>query len=188
MNARCPEPLGLPALIDYWLGDLGEPEEEGVEEHLLGCEACSADLRWFVAVGDGVRRLARQGAFSVVIGPSFLEAASRQGLRIREYTVPPGGRVACTVTAEDDLLVSRLQGDFRGVPRLDLVVQVQGGSEQRVEDLPVGPSSSELILAQSMPALRALPSGIMRLRLLAHEHGGDRLLGEYTFDHTRHGG
>ena len=38
----------------------------------------------------------------------------RQGLRVREYRVPAGGRVDCTVTADDDLLVSHLEGDFRG--------------------------------------------------------------------------
>jgi hypothetical protein len=56
-------------------------------------------------------------------------------------------------------LVSYLQGDFRGVSRLDLV-------------------------AQAMPALRALPSSTMRMRLLAREAEGDRLIGEYTFAHT----
>lgn len=184
MSARCPQPLELAVLVDYWFGDLEEKEQDRVEEHLLGCDACGEGLRRLVGIGDGIRRLARRGAFHVVVGPSFLEAASRQGLRVREYAVPPGGRVACTVTAEDDLLVGRLQGDFQGVPRLDLVVQVEGGPEERVLDLPVAPSSGEVILAQAMPAIRALSSGVTRMRLLAHEPGGDRLVGEYTFAHT----
>jgi hypothetical protein len=133
-------------------------------------------------MGDGVRRLAHQGAFNVVVSPSFLETASRHGLRVREYRVPAGGRVACTVTVEDDLLVGRLQGDFHGVSRLDLVVRVDDGPEHRVFDLPVSPSSAELIVAQAMPALRAMPSSTMRMRLL--EGKGDRLVGEYTFAHT----
>jgi hypothetical protein len=188
VSARCAEPLGLPVLVDYWFGGLDGSEEERVEEHVLGCAACSESLRWLAEAGEGVRRLARQGAFAVVVGPSFLDAASRQGLRIREYAVPPGGRVACTVAAEDDLLVSRLQGDFRDVPRVDLLVEVQGRPEQRALDLPVAPSSSEVILVQAMPALRALPSGIIRMRLLAPEPEGDRVLGEYMFDHTRQDG
>ena len=157
---------------------------ERVEEHLLECDACGSVLRSLAATGDGVRRLARDGAFGVVVSPSFLETASRQGLRVREYRVPAGGRVACTVTAEDDLLVGRLQGDFHGVSRLDLVVQVEDGPEQRVADLPVSPSSPEVIVAQAMPALRAMPSSTMRMRLLAREDQGDRLVGEYTFVHT----
>ena len=182
--SSCSEPLDLATLVDYWFGDLDGPDLDRVEEHMLECDACGSVLRSLVATGDGVRRLAREGAFGVVVSPAFLETASRQGLRVREYRVPAGGRVDCTVTAEDDLLVSYLEGDFRGVSRLDLVVQVEDGPEHRVFDLPISPSSPELIVAQAMPALRALPSATMRMRLLAREGEGDRLVGEYTFAHT----
>ena len=180
----CPGPLDLATVVDYWFGDLDGPDLDRVEEHLLECDACGSVLRSVVATGDGVRRLAHQGAFNVVVSASFLETASRQGLRVREYRVPAGGRVACTVTAEDDLLVGRLQGDFRGVARLDLVVQVEDGPEHRLLDLPVSPSSPEVIVAQAMPAMRAMPSMTMRMRLVAREGKGDRLVGEYTFAHT----
>jgi len=180
----CSDPLDLATLVDYWFGDLDGPDLDRVEEHLLECDACGSVLRSLMATGDGVRRLARAGAFGVVVSPSFLQTASRQGLRVREYRVPAGGRVDCTLTADDDLLVSYLEGDFRGVSRLDLVVQVEDGPEHRVFDLPISPSSPELIVAQAMPALRALPSATMRMRLLAREGEGDRLVGEYTFAHT----
>jgi hypothetical protein len=182
--SSCPEPLDLATLVGYWFGDLDGPDLDRVEEHLLECDACGSVLRSLVATGDGVRRLAHAGAFTVVVSPSFLETASRQGLRVREYCVPAGGRVDCTVTAEDDLLVGRLQGDFRGVSRLDLVVQVEDGPEHRAVDLPISASSGEVIVAQAMPALRAMPSSTMRMRLLAREGEGDRLVGEYTFAHT----
>jgi Putative zinc-finger len=182
--SSCSEPLDLATLVDYWFGDLDGPDLDRVEEHLLECDACGSVMRSLMATGDGVRRLAREGAFGVVVSPSFLETASRQGLRVREYRVPAGGRVDCTVTPADDLLVSYLEGDFRGVSRLDLVVQVEDGPEHRVFDLPVSPASPELIVAQAMPALRALPSATMRMRLLAREGEGDRLVGEYTFAHT----
>ena len=182
--ASCSEPLDLATLVDYWFGDLDGPDLDRVEEHLLECDACGSVLRSLAATGDGVRRLAREGAFGVVVSPSFLETASRQGLRVREYRVPAGGRVECTVTADDDLLVSHLEGDFRGVSRLDLVVQVEDGPEHRLFDLPVSPSAAELIVAQAMPALRAMPSSTMRMRLVAHESERDRVLGEYTFAHT----
>jgi hypothetical protein len=184
VSARCPEPIGTSVLVDYWFGELSAPEQDRVEEHLMGCSDCGRVLGELAAIGEGVRRLASRGAFHVVVSPSFLEAASRRGLRVREYRVPPGGGVACTVTAEDDLVVSRLQGDFRGVTRLDLVTQTEGQPEERVPDLPVDPSARELIFAQSMPSLRAMGSCVTRMRLVAREPGGDRLLGEYTFAHT----
>jgi hypothetical protein len=184
MNARCTEPLDTSLLVDYWFAELSAPEQDRVEEHLMGCSDCSRVLRELVVIGEGVRRLTSRGAFHVVVSPSFLEAASRRGLRLREYRVPAGGGVACTVTAEDDLVVAHLQGDFRGVTRLDLVARTEGQPDERIEDLPVHPSAHELILAQSMPALRALGACVTRLRLVVPEAGGDRLLGEYTFSHT----
>jgi len=172
----------VPALIEYWLD--GEPPDEATEEHLLGCDACSRRLRGLVDLGDGVRRLAREGAVAMVVTPSFLARAAQEGLRAREYRVPPGGRVDCTVTREDDLLVGRLQGDFRGVSRLDVVAQHEGGPELRIPDVPIGPDATELIVAQPMPVMRGLGPGRHRYRLLAHGADGDRLIGEYTFDHT----
>ncbi len=184
MSARCPEPLGTRVLVDYWFCDLSLPEQDRVEEHLMACDDCSRELGRAGGIGEGVRRLTRQGAFQVVVSPSFLETAARRGLRVREYAVPPGGRVACTVTAEDDLVVSRLQGDFSGVTRLDLVTRTEGQPERRVEDVPVDPSAPELIVAQSMPVLRAMGTCVTHMRLVAD---GDRLLGEYTFAHTPSG-
>jgi hypothetical protein len=180
----CDTPLDFATLVDYWLGEMEAADQERAEVHLFACDDCGARLREIVALGAGVRRLAQVGAVQVVVTPSFLEVAERQGLRTREYHVPPGGRVACTVTAEDDLLVSHLEGDFRGVSRLDVVSQLEGGPEQRVEDVPVSPAARELIVAQAMPAMRALGSCVVRMRLFAREAAGERLLAEYTFAHT----
>jgi hypothetical protein len=185
MSAACDGPLDPAVLLDYWLDDAERPQDDAIEEHLLGCDACSGRLRGLVALGDGVRELARKGAVEVVVTASFLEQAAREGLRTREYRVAPGGRVDCTVTSADDLLVGRLLGDFRGVARLDVVAQEEGQPERRIEDVPVSPDAVELILAQSMPFVRTLDRSRYRIRLLAQESGGERLLGEYTFDHTR---
>ena len=38
-------PIDAAVLADYWLGALKGPEEESVEEHLLGCDECGARLR-----------------------------------------------------------------------------------------------------------------------------------------------
>jgi hypothetical protein len=184
MSARCNQPIELTALIDYWFEERAGPEDEALEEHLLGCESCSGRLRGLLALGESVRRLAREGAIEMVATPSFLEKATREGLRTREYRVPPGGSVACTVMPEDDLLVGQVEGDFSGISHLDLLWQVEGESERRIKDVPVNPAAGELILAQSMPVMRLVGAVRARLRLLAQEPAGERLVGEYTFDHT----
>jgi len=104
--------------------------------------------------------------------------------RVREREHLPGGSVACTVTPEDDLLLTRLEADFNGVSRLDVVSNWEGGPEQRLEDVPVSPDARELIMAQAMPALRALGHTVLRVRLVAQEERGERLLGEYTLAHS----
>ncbi len=185
MSPDCEQPLDVATLVDYWFEETAGPDRDAIEEHLLECDACSGRLRALLALGEGVRRLAHDGAIQVVVTPSFLETASREGLRTREYSVSPGGRVECTVTAEDHLLVGRLLADFKGVSHLDVVVQVEGEPALRIEDVPVSPESHELILAQAMPAMRALGSAAMVMRLLSREKEGERLLGEYTFSHTR---
>lgn len=178
--------LSAEALADYWFGDLPEGDASGVEEHLLECDGCGARLEELHRLRAGVRELVRTGRVPVVVGPSFLGAAAREGLRIREYAVGPGERVACTVTPDDDLVVARLRADLRGVPRVDLIAEPEDGGVRRAEDVPFDASTGEVILAQSMPLLRALPTSTFRIRLVAPDAtGGPRLLGEYIFAHTR---
>ncbi len=184
MSRDCARPLELAALVDYWFDEAAQPEQDRVEEHLMECEGCSRRLRALVALGDGVRRAARGGLVPVAISRAFLETAAREGLRTREYRAVPGGRVDCTVTADDDLLVSRLEADFRNVSRLDVLWRADEGPEVRQEDVPVGPDARELILSHPMPALRAFGSTVIRYRLVDRTEGGERVLGEYTFAHT----
>jgi hypothetical protein len=183
-SGRCDRPIELSALADYWFDEEERPEDDLLEEHLLGCEPCSGRLRGLVALGDGVRQLAHEGRMAMVITPSFLDTAAREGLRAREYRVAAGGRVDCTVTAEDDLLIGRLEGDFRAVSRLDVVVEEEGRPDHRIADVPVSPEAGELIVAQAMPAARAWGAMRMRFRLVARDAEGERLVGEYTFDHA----
>lgn len=184
MIPGCKVPLPLATLEGYWFGELEAPEAERVEEHFFSCDACGARLRALAALGRGVRRLAHDGAVPLVVTAAFLEAASRAGLRTREYSVPAGGRVACTVTPEDDLLVGRMSADFHGVACLDILVEMAGQVVQRIEDAPVSPDARELILLQAMPAARALGRTEMRVRLVSREGDLERVLGDYTFDHT----
>ena len=178
--------LSTEALEDYWFGDLPETEADTAEGHLLECASCSARLEDLLRLRAGVREMVRTGRVPVVVGPSFLGAAAREGLRVREYAVGPGERVACTVTPDDDLVVSRLRADLRGVPRVDLIAEPEEGPAVRAEDVPFDAASGEVVVAQSTPILRALPTSTFRMRLVAPAtDGGQRLLGEYPVAHPR---
>jgi hypothetical protein len=183
----CASPLDSAVLADYWLAALPGPEEEAVEEHLLGCDPCGARLREVIALAEGVRDLARGGVLRMVVSDAYLRRAAEAGLRIREYAPPRGGSVQCTVRAEDDILVGRLAADLSGATRVDLCICDERGVEQaRMADIPVHSAASSIALQESIVEAKAAPSHTMIARLLAIDSaGGERLLGEYTFHHTR---
>jgi len=183
----CKEPIGLEALLAYWLGELAGGEEAPIEEHFFACARCSARLEELAALGAAVRAALRGGRVAAMISAPFVEALRRQGLRIREYRVPPGGRADCTLLAGEHAVVGRMQAPLAGVKRLDALkrLEVAGKvTESRVEDVPFDPAAGEVLILPSAAWLRGMPSNTMRVRLVAVEENGERLVGEYTFVHT----
>jgi hypothetical protein len=96
--------------------------------------------------------------------------------------------VACTIGANDDGVVGRMQVALAGVKRVDALQSLDVGDGQvqrwRVEDVPFDPSADEMLLLPSATALRTLPAHTFRVRLVAMDESGERSLGEYTFAHT----
>ena len=184
---NCPGPIDSALLTDYWLGLLAETEETAIDEHLLGCDQCGARLREVIALAEGIRRVARQGTLRMVVSDAFLQRAVDNGSRVREYAPPPGGSVHCTVTADDDLVVGRLAADLRGATRLDLCVCDERGVEQsRLLDIPYQPGAAGVVWHESIAFMKAAPTMTLVARLVAFDDAGhERLLGEYTFHHTR---
>ncbi len=183
----CGNPIDSAVLADYWLAALSPADEETVEDHVFACDACSARLTEMAGMAEGVRVLAQRGNLRLVVSDKFLERAAQEGLRVREYVVGPGGEVACTVTAEDDILIGRLEADFRGVQQVDLCYCDSDGVERsRVADVPVHSMSTSVVIQEPIQWAKAAPSNTMVYRLVTRdETGGERTLGEYRFQHTR---
>lgn len=183
--AHCPTPLAPAVLEDYWLADLSPSEAAAVEQHLLACDECSRRLRDVIGLAEGVRAVARGGTLRVVVTDAFLNRLAQEGLHVREYRVTPGGSVACTVTAEDDLVVGRFVAPLGGVGRVDLAqYDAEGREVQRFRDLPFDPTAGEVLFTARTDVLRTLPATVQRYRLIAVEAGGEHVLAEYTFAHT----
>jgi len=183
----CASPIDAAVLADYWLATLEGADEEAVEEHLLACDGCGARLREVIALADGIRNVAREGSLRMIVSDEFLKQAADEGLRVCQYAHPAGGSVECTVTADDDLLIGRLAADLSGAKRVDLCFCDEAGVEQfRLPDIPVHSGASSVVYQESITLLKAAPSTKFIARLVAFDESSrERLLGEYTFNHTR---
>jgi hypothetical protein len=186
-NVDCSSPIEADVLMDYWLASLSAPAEDQVEEHLLACDRCGDRLREMIALGEGLRAVARSGSLQVVITDQFVKHAAETGLRVRQYAPPRGASVQCTVAADDDLLVARLAVDLTAAARVDLSwCDPRGVEHLRMADIPIRADAASVICQQSITWAKAAPSSSMTARLLAVDtSGAERLLGEYTFHHTR---
>jgi hypothetical protein len=187
-DPRCAKPIEVEALVAYWLGELPTTMEAPIEEHLFGCAYCTRQLEELAALAFGIRAVVRNGAVQAVITQPFLEHMKQQGMRIREYRLAPGQRVACTIRADDDAVVSRMQVTLAGVKRLDALESLDLGDghvqQWRVEDVPFDPNADEVLSLPSATALKKLPAHTFRVQLVAVNELGERQLGEYTFAHT----
>ena len=184
-QSSCASPIPVANLLEYWLGELDEAREGQLDEHLLGCSHCSGNLQSLVDIADGVRVAFRTGAVNGVVTGAFVKRLAAEGLHLREYHVPQNGSIHCTVTPDDDLLITRLAAPLVGVERLDLErLSGEGTTLERMCDVPFDVTAGEVVLTPRMERVRALPATTVRFRLLAIAPSGERLVGEYTLHHT----
>lgn len=181
--SACTRPLADSDLLDWWTGDLAGRERRRVEQHLLSCGSCSSRAQGQRELAQAIGPVVREGAVPLAVLPAVVERLRREGRTIREYRVLPGGAVQCTVGPEDDVVLARLVADLRGISRLDLVARLDDGPEERFADVPFDAAAGEVLHSPPADVLRALPAHVARLRLLSIDAGGERLVGEYTFNH-----
>jgi hypothetical protein len=185
MKSACAKPLPLATLIEYWLGELDEAGEGTVEEHLLGCADCTASAGEIAALAGGIRALVSRGLVRAVVTDAFVRRAAEGGLRVREYTVARNGSVNCTIAPEDDLLVAHLEAPLQGLEHVDLVMlDTHGKGLERIHDIPFDPRSASVVVASRTDYVRALSRQTSQMRLVAIDRQGERVIGEYTFNHT----
>jgi len=187
VRPRCDDPIDVTLLMDYWRAALDAGQEEAVETHLFSCDACGDRLREVIALAESLRDLAASGALRVVVGDHFVSHTAASGRRVREYLAAPGDSVQCTISADDDFLVAKLGADLAGAERVDLSISMpKVGEVQRMKDIPVSAETGRVVYSESVGFAKTAPSNSMVMRLLAVDAGGgERLLGEYTFHHTR---
>lgn len=184
-HSRCGASIKDDWLVRYWLDDLDAAHTLQMDEHLLACDACATRLQEIADVADGLRALVRSGRVHGVVSRHFVEKLAATGLRLREYVVAHNGSVHCTVTSEDDLLVSCLRVPLAGVSRLDMIVTDDAGEHQEcLRDIQFDPAGNEVIFLPATAHIRTLPAMTSHIRLLATDRGEPLQIAQYTFIHT----
>jgi hypothetical protein len=178
-------PIPLATLLEYWLGEVDEARERQLDEHLLGCSHCSANLQSIVDIAGGIRAALRTGMIHGVVTGAFVTRLAAERLRLREYRVPHNGSIHCTVAPDDDLQITHRDAPLRGIERLDLErLSGEGATLERMRDVPFDAMAGEVVLIPRMESIRALPTTTVVFRLLAMAPAGERLIGEYTLHHA----
>lgn len=185
----CTRPVPLDELVAYHRGELAAEAAERVEEAYFSCGACAERLAWIQELGAELAALLRSGAITTVLTAGALERAQRQGVRLRSYTLGPGGTVACTAAPDDDYVVVRLSvpaGSGESVSLETATVDLSTGDEsmQRVDDVPVDLVSGDVVVAYAGDVVRSLPRSRWTAYAVVSGAGGERRFGPYVLDHT----
>lgn len=187
MNASaCRAAVPAQTLTAYWLGELDGPAEAEFEEHLFGCAACTEQLQTLAQLGADVRQAMREGTIAAILPAPFVRRAQELGVRVREYRLRTGGSVACTITPQDDWVVAHLHAPLQDVTRLDVILHELGDAPFRIEDVAFDPAADEVVMLPKAAHLRQLAFATTQVTLLAIASGGERVIGEYTFNHSPH--
>jgi len=184
----CANPIDFDVLVAYWLCEQQALDEPRIEEHVFECAYCARRLEELTALVYGLRAAVRNGATQGVVTQGLIEQMRQGGLRVREYRLAPGERVSCTIRAEDDAVVGRMQVPLTGVRRVDVLENLDLGDgrvrQSRVEDVPFDPLAGEVIYLPAAAVLRQRPAHTLRVVLVAVGDTGEQRLGEYTFAHS----
>jgi hypothetical protein len=172
-------------LADYWTSDITPGDAEQIETHVFDCERCARMLAEADRLRTGIGALARSGNIQAFVTDAVLNRMARDGVRVRYYALSPGESVRCAVWSDDDVLVTRLRGNFAGVESIDAEMRLESGEEwAHTTDIPVPAGATELVMALPASLVRTAPKIPMRLTLRSSAASpNEQALAEYVFDH-----
>jgi len=182
-RASCTTPVSTQDLLAYWLDKLDDAQESRLDEHVFACAECSERLRTIASLGAAIRNELLRGDFGFVLPAAFIRRLKDSGLRVREYSLDPGGSVSCTVTPEDDLVVAHMRAPLHDVRRLDMLMEDSVAGSMRLNDVAFDPAGGGVTMVPSVAFLRTLRHERQRVRLVAVDGVEERVIADYTFNH-----
>lgn len=175
----CSSPISWEDLVAYWAGDLAPSDVARIDEHVMGCESCSAESARVGALAVAIRQL-----IPPVVSRARLEGLRARGLRIKENEFAPNHRKPVMFPGGIDLLIHRLAGfDLSNAQRVRVVVRAESSGEVLFEDpnAPFDPHEGILIACQEH--FRALPPDTV-FEVHAIEASGAERTATYVIPHV----
>lgn len=183
MNAPACGRIALADLTDYAAGELPDDDAAAIEEHLFSCADCRARAAEFDALVRAIGPAVRSADVGGFVTDAVLNQLSREGVRVRTYTLTPGAVVPCAVWADDELMALRLRADFGGATEFTLSRRIAGTEVSRVTGQVAPSTQGELIHTLPAASIRHLPAVEVEVRLTARLDQEERLIGSYTLLH-----
>jgi Putative zinc-finger len=180
MSAPCAHPLPWEDLVGYWADDLDPAGIDRVEEHLMGCGACTAILARVAAIAGAVSAL-----IPPLVSAGQLAELRARGLRIVENPMSPGEHRAVVFGREIDLLVHRLGGlDLENAESVRVTVSSEGTGQVFTDEpnAPFDRGSGEVLVA-CQRHFSVLPPDIV-FEVRARGPAGEGPAARYTVPHT----
>jgi len=183
-DGYCSRGASFADLIDYWVGDLDEADAERVEAHVFECRECAGRLGDVEKLATAVSDIVRGARVHSIVTDGILNKFARDGLRMRTFAPEAGEVTPCAIWPEDDLIVTRLKGDFTGYEQLTVVLKATEGPElSRDEDIPMAAGAREIITVASAAQLRALPAIRLQILVSGTRNGVEQTIGQYGLEH-----
>lgn len=178
----CSDPLSFETLVLLWSRDLAPEQAEKVEEHLFGCDSCSAASDRLGQLVGGLREL-----IPPVISHAHRERLAAQGKHLVETAVDPGVDARARFAPGVDLLIHMLRADLSRAERVDIEVFTQDGVSRAVlEHVPFDRQSGEVLVACQRHYEHMFGpdvTGDPTFRVHAIEAGERRHVGDYFVFH-----
>jgi Putative zinc-finger len=145
MSPTCKAPIAWDDLVAYWAGDLAPEALDRLDEHLMGCGACTAASARVSTITETVRAL-----IPPIVDHARIAALRARGLRIVDNRLLPNERRTVRYELDTDILLHRLGGlDLSGAERVSLKITSEGTGAVLLEEpsAPFDRESGEVLIA-----------------------------------------
>lgn len=145
MTPTCVTRLTWAQLVDYWAGDLPVEQQDAVDEHLIGCELCTAESMRVAAVTEAMRSI-----LPPIVSLELVEKLRQRGLSVLENPIHPGERKEILFPNAVDVLIHRLTSlPLADAVRVDFKLSGEDGGKVliQVNDVPFDRATGSVMIA-----------------------------------------